>query len=117
ELTKVFSRTLLIAGYLAVYQHRLFDLPKSSVALWLAAVVVVDFLYYWWHRLSHEVNLLWAAHVVHHTSEDYNLAVALRQSVTTPFTSFPFFAPLALLGVGPLPFATASALSTLYQFW
>jgi hypothetical protein len=63
------------------------------------------------------VNLLWAAHVVHHQSEDYNLAVALRQSITTAWTGFPFYLPLAFLGVGVVPFATASALSTLYQFW
>lgn len=79
----------------------------------LGAKLMVD----WWHRLSHEVNVLWAAHVVHHHSEDYNLAVALRQSVTTWATSLPFYLPLALLGVPTFHFAVILSLSTLYQFW
>ncbi|HEX7665132.1 MAG TPA: sterol desaturase family protein, partial [Polyangiaceae bacterium] len=69
------------------------------------------------HRASHEVNFMWAAHVVHHQSEDYNLAVALRQAVLTSWTTIPFHLPLALVGVPPLVFATTYALSTLYQFW
>ena len=87
---------------------------------WLQLVVAfvgVDLLYYWWHRLSHEVNFLWAAHVVHHQSEDYNLAVALRQAVLTSWTVLPFYVPLALLGVPPFVFSITVAFSTLYQFW
>jgi len=107
---------VLLAAYAWLYEHtRLVTLP--GWAQWVVAFIGVDFLYYWWHRLSHEVNLLWAAHVVHHQSEDYNLAVALRQSVTTTATIFPFYATLALVGVGPLPLGVATALSTLYQFW
>jgi sterol desaturase/sphingolipid hydroxylase (fatty acid hydroxylase superfamily) len=107
---------LLGAGYAFVYEHgRFVTLP--TWAQWVLAFVGVDFIYYWWHRLSHEVNLLWAAHVVHHQSEDFNFAVALRQSLTTSWTGMPFYLPLALLGVGLVPFATASALSLLYQFW
>jgi hypothetical protein len=67
--------------------------------------------------LSHEVNLLWAAHVVHHSSEDYNLAVALRQGLLTRWTEIPFFLPLALLGIPPIVYATTYALNELYQFW
>jgi hypothetical protein len=63
------------------------------------------------------VNVLWAAHVVHHQSEDYNLAVALRQSITTGWSALPFYLPLALFGVPPAVFAVTHALSTLYQFW
>ncbi len=106
----------LIAAYAWLYEHaRLVTLP--TWAQWVVAFIGVDFLYYWWHRLSHEMNLLWAAHVVHHQSEDYNLAVALRQSVTTTATIFPFYATLAFVGVGPLQLAVATSLSTLYQFW
>lgn len=106
--------TLLAYG--AVFERRFFDLPTAWLP-WVAALVGVEVAYYWWHRLSHEVNLLWAAHVVHHHSEDYNLAVALRQSVTTWATSLPFWLPLALLGVPPVPFAVMLGLTTLYQFW
>jgi alkylglycerol monooxygenase len=87
------------------------------VVTWLLAIVGVDFLYYWWHRLSHEVNVLWAAHVVHHTSEDFNLAVALRQAVVTHFTAIPFYLPLALLGVPAWVYVTVNSFNTLYQFW
>jgi alkylglycerol monooxygenase len=94
---------------------RIFDLHGAPA--WIVAFMGVDFFYYWWHRLSHEVNFLWAAHVVHHQSEDYNLAVALRQSITTGWSSLPFYLPLAVLGVPTLVFAVTHALSTLYQFW
>lgn len=107
---------VLMGGYVWLFEHaRLVTLPVW--AQWALAFVGVDFLYYWWHRLSHEVSLLWAAHVVHHQSEDYNLAVALRQSVTTSLTVFPFYALLAVAGVPPLQLAIATSLSTLYQFW
>lgn len=106
--------TLLAYGW--VYERRLVELPTAWLP-WVAALVGVELAYYWWHRLSHEVNLLWAAHVVHHHSEDYNLAVALRQSVTTWATSLPFWLPVALLGVPTFPFAVVLGLTTLYQFW
>jgi alkylglycerol monooxygenase len=103
--------------YAWVYEHaRVFTIGPTWLA-WLLAFVGVDFLYYWWHRLSHEVNFLWAAHVVHHQSEDYNLAVALRQAVLTSWTALPFYLPLAVLGVPVTVFAIVHALSTLYQFW
>ncbi len=105
-----------LAAYAWVFEHRLFDVPTTWLP-WVAALFGVELAYYWWHRLSHEVNLLWAAHVVHHHSEDYNLAVALRQSVTTWATSLPFWMPLALLGIPVFPFAVLLGLTTLYQFW
>jgi len=116
QVTLLFWGAFQIAIYAGLYEHhRLATLP--SWAQWLFAFVAVDFVYYWWHRLSHEVNFLWAAHVVHHQSEDYNLAVALRQAVVTSWTIIPFHAPLALLGVSTPVFATVYAFSTLYQFW
>ena len=84
---------------------------------WLLLLVGVDFCYYWFHRLSHEVRILWAAHVNHHSSRRYNLSTALRQSWTTPFTSLLFYWPLALIGFDPLRILAASAINTLYQFW
>jgi sterol desaturase/sphingolipid hydroxylase (fatty acid hydroxylase superfamily) len=108
----------LLALYAFVYAHgRLWTFAPGSPWPWVLAMVGVDLGYYWWHRLSHEINLLWAVHVVHHQSEDYNLAVALRQAVLSPATVMPFYLPLAVLGV-PLPvFFLMNALSTLYQFW
>jgi alkylglycerol monooxygenase len=118
QALSVLFKPLLAAGFVDVFsrfapwQHSM-----SSPMAWLSCYIGVDFAYYWWHRLSHEVNFLWAEHVVHHQSEDYNLAVALRQAYFTQFTSFPFYIPLALLGFPPVMIGTVIALSTLYQFW
>ena len=116
QIEAMFFAAAQLAVYAVIYaRFRVLELHGASA--WLVAFVGVDFFYYWWHRLSHEVNLLWAAHVVHHQSEDYNLAVALRQSITTGWSAVPFYLPLAFLGVPPLVFAITHALSTLYQFW
>ena len=112
-----FKAGLLVVYTLAWEKLRLFTLPASSPWTWVIAFVAVDFVYYWWHRASHEINFFWAAHVVHHSSEEYNLAVALRQGVATPVTYLPFHLPLALLGVPPLVAASVDAFNTLYQFW
>lgn len=85
--------------------------------VWAAAVLCDDFCYYWFHRLSHEVRFLWAAHVNHHSSRKYNLSTALRQSWTTPFTSVLFWTPMPLFGFEPAMILTVQALSLLYQFW
>jgi sterol desaturase/sphingolipid hydroxylase (fatty acid hydroxylase superfamily) len=118
QVVNLFFRGALLWGYVWVYEnHRLIDLSSSPVVAWTIAFVGVDFLYYWWHRASHEVNLLWAAHIVHHQSDDYNFAVALRQAVLTAYTMAPFYLPLALLGVPPLLYGVSVSISTLYQFW
>jgi sterol desaturase/sphingolipid hydroxylase (fatty acid hydroxylase superfamily)/poly(3-hydroxybutyrate) depolymerase len=121
QVSLIFWTATQLAIYAWVYEHaKLVNLSPGWGRPWLPWVVAfvgVDLLYYWWHRLSHEVNFLWAAHVVHHQSEDYNLAVALRQAVLTSWTALPFYLPLALLGVPTLVFAVTHALSTLYQFW
>jgi alkylglycerol monooxygenase len=115
QILVVFEVGILVAIYNWLYQHRFCTLP--GWAGWLVAFFAVDFVYYWWHRWSHEVNVLWAVHSVHHQSEDYNLAVALRQAVLSVWTLFPFHLPLALLGVHPVTFLIVDSLSTLYQFW
>lgn len=118
QLVLVFAGAALLAVYAWVHDHwRLFTLDAATPLPWVVSFFAVDFLYYWWHRASHRVNVLWAAHVVHHQSEDFNLAVALRQAIATSFTSLPFYLPMAFLGVPPIVYATMVALSTLYQFW
>jgi len=117
QMAMVLVGAALLAAYAFIYRFRLVTFPATSLAPWLIAFAVVDFAYYWWHRASHQVNILWAAHAVHHQSEDYNLAVALRQSIVTSFTSLPFYYPMAFLGVSPTVYATMVATSTLYQFW
>lgn len=117
QVSLVFLASSVLLAYTWIYDHLRLITWGSPAAVWLVAFVGVDFLYYWWHRMSHEVNVLWAAHVVHHQSEDYNLAVALRQAVLTSYTAQIFYIPLAFLGVPPLIFASVNAISTLYQFW
>lgn len=85
--------------------------------VWIFAFVAYDFLYYWFHRISHERNLFWASHVAHHQSEEYNLSTALRQTGTGFLCSWVFYIPLFLIGCPPDMFYTVAALNLLYQFW
>ena len=118
QLAVLFAKGLLVAGYFGIYENfRFADLSATHAGTWIFCFLGVDFAYYWFHRLSHEINFLWAAHVVHHQSEDYNLAVALRQSTLQPFFGSFFYWPLALVGFPPLVFITCSSFNTLYQFW
>ena len=107
---------VVLAGYTALYEYRLFDLPHAGW-VWALAFLGDDFCYYWFHRASHEVRFLWAAHENHHSSRYYNLSTALRQSWTTPLTGPVFWAPLALLGIPPVMIFTAMAVRLVYQFW
>ncbi len=108
--------------YSWVYEHFAFVRFEQASGYWLwalyaGAFLAVDLMYYWWHRASHVVNFLWAAHVVHHQSEEYNLTTALRQNWLTNLTALPFYLPVAVLGVSPVVFATVKAFVILYQFW
>ncbi len=106
-----------LAAMTWIYQHRLFTLPTTVWWSWVLLFFAEDFCYYWFHRASHEVRLLWAAHVNHHSSKHYNLSTALRQSWTTPFTAPIFWWILPLLGFHPLAVLTQQAVSLLYQYW
>ena len=99
------------------WQVRLFDLGAGPLVL-IGIVAIVDFKYYWTHRLAHTIRWLWMAHVVHHSSEAYNLTTALRQPWTNHVTGAVLFnAPLVLLGFHPLVVAFGSGVNLLYQFW
>ncbi|MEO8453265.1 MAG: sterol desaturase family protein, partial [Gemmatimonadota bacterium] len=89
----------------------------AALASWVAVFLLDDLIYYWVHRKSHEVNILWAGHVVHHSSEEYNLSVALRQSSLHGLLTWIFYLPLALLGVPVVMWAICHALNLIYQFW
>ena len=117
QVLEAFLKTALFAGYVFIYgRYRVLPITGTAAA-WVLCFVGVDFLYYWFHRMSHEVNAFWAAHVVHHQSEEYNLAVALRQGAFQSSFSWVFYLPLALIGFPPLMFLTVSSIDTLYQFW
>jgi sterol desaturase/sphingolipid hydroxylase (fatty acid hydroxylase superfamily) len=105
-----------LAAWFWLYAHRRFD-PGTGLSAWVMLFFAEDFTYYWFHRASHEVRLLWAAHVNHHSSQRYNLSTALRQSWTTPFTTILFYWPLPLLGFHPMMLVTVTSVSLIYQFW
>jgi sterol desaturase/sphingolipid hydroxylase (fatty acid hydroxylase superfamily) len=106
---------LLGVGYW-IYQYRIFDIG-TGVAAWIALIVAEDFCYYWFHRSHHEVRILWASHIAHHSSQYYNLATALRQSWTSSLTGAVFWLPLPLIGFDPLMVAAMQQVSLIYQFW
>src|SRR6056297_2359014 len=117
QLTGVFAKVFTVAAYAFIYDNfRVFTLEDTWY--WIAiAFIGVDFFYYWAHRMSHEVNLFWLGHVVHHQSEDYNLSVALRQSTFQKMFTFYFYFPLAFLGFKTEWFLLMGAFNLLYQFW
>ena len=84
---------------------------------WVLAFFADDFSYYWFHRTSHECRFFWASHVVHHSSQHYNLSTALRQTWTGGFFGFVFWLWMPLLGFQPIMIFTMQAVSLLYQFW
>jgi alkylglycerol monooxygenase len=103
-----------LAGTIALWRN---DAFWTSPGGWLLALLFYDFCYYWQHRTGHRVALFWAAHVVHHQSQEYNLSTALRQPSTYPFLNWIFYVPMALAGVPPLVFGIVALVDLLYQFW
>ena len=94
-----------------------FDASPRGIALWVLAALAWDFCYYWFHRFSHEISILWAAHAVHHQSEDYNLSTALRQTSSGFLFGWIFYLPLFLIGFPLEILLVVSAINLIYQFW
>jgi sterol desaturase/sphingolipid hydroxylase (fatty acid hydroxylase superfamily) len=118
QLIGVFVRGLGLGAYTLVYQHaRLATIPARSVLAWVLVFLGADLGYYVFHRVSHRVGFMWAAHVVHHQSEEYNLSVALRQSWLDQLVEWVFYTPLALAGFSPAMFVAVFSFNTLYAFW
>jgi alkylglycerol monooxygenase len=118
QLTGVFTKAATIGVYTLVHQHAaLVDLPVNALWVWLAGLLLYDLAYYWHHRLGHTCALFWAAHVVHHQSEDYNLSTALRQTSSGWIVGWLFYLPLGVLGIPPLVFAVVALIDLLYQYW
>lgn len=103
--------------YTWAYQYRLFELNPALPWVWVAGLFLQDLCFYWYHRCSHRVRMLWAAHEAHHSSAYCNLTTALRQSWLSPLYSYSFFLPMALLGFHPLVIITLQSVSLIYQFF
>jgi alkylglycerol monooxygenase len=118
QALEVFFKFIPLLIYAWVYERwALIDWGDNPWLIWGIGLLTVDFMYYWWHRASHVVNVFWAVHAVHHQSEDFNLAVALRQPAFEPISWFFFYIPLAIIGVPVEVFLGAYALDLLYQFF
>jgi sterol desaturase/sphingolipid hydroxylase (fatty acid hydroxylase superfamily) len=118
QVFDAFGTLFKVAMYTLVFEHlALFELSASSPWVWIGALLGYDLCYYWLHRAGHRVGVLWAAHVVHHQSEDYNLGTALRQTSSGFLLGWIFYLPLAAAGVPPLVFGVVALIDLLYQFW
>jgi sterol desaturase/sphingolipid hydroxylase (fatty acid hydroxylase superfamily) len=117
-ITGFFTKAAIWALFTFIYEHRLFTLEISNWWYWVLLFFADDFSYYWFHRTSHHVNYFWASHVVHHSSQRYNLAAALRQTWTGNATgAFLFWAWMPLVGFHPIWILFMQQVSLIYQFW
>ena len=108
---------LLMPLFSWLYQYRLWDIELGFASVFFA-FLLQDFLYYWFHRASHNVHWLWAAHVVHHSSTNMNFTTAFRQSLMYPLAGmWLFWTPMVLLGFAPEIVFTVVALNLAYQFF
>ncbi|KAL6264595.1 hypothetical protein P5V15_004697 [Pogonomyrmex californicus] len=118
ETIRILSRGAEYYVYIAIYERfgREWTLAWNSLWTWYITFIAVDFCYYWAHRSNHEIHFLWAYHQVHHSSEEFNLAVGLRQSVFQHWCNFVIYLPLAFF-IPPSHFMVHNQLNLIYQLW
>ena len=104
-------------AYLWAYTITPFKMPMEAWWTWVLLLFLDDFAYYWFHRASHEIRYFWNFHVVHHSSNQYNLSVAVRQSWFGGTSHWIFYVPIAFLGFPIWAFVTIHGLNLIYQFW
>ena len=109
-------KLVVVAVYAGVYELTPLRIPSDAWWAWVALFFADDLAFYWYHRISHEVRMFWGSHVVHHSSEYFNLSTALRQP-WVPMTAFPFWIPLAAVGFKPWMILLEQAISLTYQFF
>jgi alkylglycerol monooxygenase len=115
---EVFTKAAAVLLFAFIEQrYALLHFDAGNWLTWVVFFVLLDFLYYWAHRWSHEINFLWGVHSPHHQSEEYNLTTALRQGAFQDTVHMPIFLPLALLGCPVEVFITVLTFSKFYQFW
>jgi len=114
---QILTSGTLFKIYLYLYEHyTIYELPWDSSITWFIAALAYDCGYYWFHRAAHEINIFWATHQVHHSSEDYNLSTAIRQSMFQNLISWPFYLPMAFF-VPPPIMLVHSQFNLIFQFW
>ena len=112
----LFSKAMIFGLFTFLHKFAFFDIGYAWWA-WVLCFFGDEISYYVFHRTSHECRLWWASHVVHHSSQRYNLGTALRQTWTGSLYSFVFWMWLPLVGFQPMMILTLQAVSLLYQFW
>lgn len=120
QVAGVLSKVLTVGIYAAVFHAVALYPDQAFWSTWygvVLALVFYDFCYYWLHRAGHTVALFWAAHVVHHQSQHYNLSTALRQTGSGALLGWVFYLPMAVAGVPPEIFGIVALIDLLYQFW
>ena len=107
---------ITLALHFYLFQFKLFNLSALMpvLALWILTFVMIDLVFYFYHRISHRVNFLWAIHMSHHSSEEMNFAVSMWQAWLGPVSKIPFFIVLPILGLDPTIIAVAGVISTLW---
>lgn len=109
---------IIIVSYPFLLEHLAVFSLKSTWVVWLVAFLAIDFAGYWNHRLSHKINFFWNQHVIHHSSEEFNLACALRQSISNLLGYFPLLLiPAAIMGVPNIVIAILAPVHLFAQFW
>ncbi|MFN8287327.1 MAG: sterol desaturase family protein [Chitinophagales bacterium] len=127
QITDIVNKGLFLTAFVYVQTHwsvqQLLGIrpidnssPVRIVINYLLVLLVADFCQYWLHRLSHEVNIMWASHITHHSNEEYNLSVAVRQNALEGIYTWVFFMPLAFIGISWQLFVFAYSISLLWQF-
>jgi len=115
-LIVLFTKGLTFGFYLYLFQYNLFNIADALPMwrVWIFALLIIDFVFYWYHRLSHRVRFLWAIHMTHHSSEEMNFLVAFRQGWFNPFSKLLFFWIIPVFFLDPTIMVAAGAFSTLY---
>ncbi|MBM9577929.1 sterol desaturase family protein [Leptospira sp. 201903070] len=117
SLQSLFGIPEIPLGNPFTFESGKFRFHFADFAGWVFVFIAVDFVYYWFHRATHEVNFLWACHVTHHSSEEFNLSVALRQSSFQRIFEYLFNLSIAFCGVPWQAFLLAHGILKIYQFW
>ncbi len=117
-LKDVLGLTIIIVSYSFLVKHLAIFKIESMLWLIIITFIIEDFIGYWIHRFEHIINIFWNRHIIHHSSEEFNLACALRQPVSTTVAIFTFFyIPAAILGIPVEVIAIVSPLHLFAQFW
>ena len=113
------TKTIMAVIFWYLYDNfHIFTLDGSAWWMWVLAFFADDFSYYWFHREAHLIRYFWASHKVHHSSEKYNLATAVRQTWTGNITfSYIFYLWMPIVGFHPIVILVMQQISLLYQYW